>query len=101
MDHERIDEYQVGWLEKWVEAMTDAGDLPDKFFLKGHSYGGYLCSLYASRHQERIKALFLNSPVGHECIPDNYDEMPIRMSSNLEEPMPGYVLDFWKGQWDQ
>ena len=23
------------------------------------------------------------------------------MSSNLEEPMSGYVLDFWKSQWDQ
>ena len=100
-DQERIDSYQVGWLEKWVETMTNSGDLPNKFFLKGHSYGGYLSSLYASRNQERVQALFLNSPVGHESIPDDYEELPIRMSSNLEEPMSGYVLDFWKSQWEQ
>ena len=98
-DQERIDSYQVGWLEKWVGKMTEEGELPEKFLLKAHSYGGYLSSLYASRNPERIQALFLNSPVGHESVPDNYEEMPIRMSSNLEEPMSGYVLDFWKSQW--
>ena len=91
----------MGWFEKWVEEMTQGGDLPGKFFIKAHSYGGYLCSIYASRNPHRVQALFLNSPVGHECIPDNYEEMPIRMSSNLEEPMSGYTLDFWKSLWDQ
>ena len=81
-DQERIEEYQVGWFEKWVNEMTINGDLPEKFLLKGHSYGGYLCSLYASRNQERVQALFLNSPIGHESIPDNYDELGIRIDSS-------------------
>jgi len=95
-DQEKIEEYQVGWLEKWVAEMTDAGDLPEKFLLKGHSYGGYLCSLYASRNQERVQALFLNSPIGHECIPDNYDELGIRIDSSQKQPATGYMLNFWK-----
>ena len=61
-------------------------------------------SLYASRNPSRVKALFLNSPIGHEGVPDNYEDLlttdGIRMSSSLEEPAIGYMLDFWKSQWD-
>jgi len=78
---EDIDEYQVGWFEKWVNKMTELGELPEKFFLHGHSYGGYLSALFASRNPERITALFLNSPVGAEPIPKDYDPLKIRLLS--------------------
>ena len=83
-----------------MKKMTRNGELPEKFLLKGHSYGGYLSSLFACRNPERVKALFLNSPVGHERPPDNYDDITIRMSSSLEEPSSGYQLSFWKSQWE-
>ena len=70
--------------------MTSEDELPSKFLLTGHSYGGYISSLFASRNPDRVKALFLNSPIGHECIPEDYDELPIRMSSTLQEPVTGY-----------
>lgn len=76
-----MDEYQVGWLTKWVDQMTSDGELPEKFFLSGHSYGGYLSSLFACKHPERVKALFLNSPIGHEPLPADYDPMTVRLSS--------------------
>lgn len=50
----------MGWLEEWF----DRANLPDKFYLHGHSYGGYLSYLYARRNPHKILKLFLNSPVG-------------------------------------
>lgn len=48
--------------------------MPDKFLLAGHSLGGYLASLYASQHQERILKLFCVSPAGFEpYVPEAYD----------------------------
>ena len=48
-------------------------DLPERFFLVGHSMGGYLASLYASQNPRRIKALFCISSAGMETYdPQNY-----------------------------
>ena len=74
--------------------------MPDKFLLAGHSYGGYICSLFACRNPDRVSALFLNSPVGHESVPEDFDEIPIRCSAGLQAPYTGYILNFWKRQWD-
>ena len=93
-DSEAMDEYQVTWVEKWVAKMTEDNLLPEQFLLSGHSYGGYLSSLFASRNPLRIKALFLNSPIGHEKVPDNYDTVPIRMSSVNNEPASAFKRDF-------
>lgn len=100
-DSKAIDEYQVSWMETWVNQMTSAGDMPKSFFLHGHSYGGYLSALYAIRNQDRVKALFLNSPIGHEKVPDNYDEIKIRMSCSSNEPDSDFKLDMMKGQWEK
>ena len=57
--------------EKWIlefhEKTIDHLDMlapGDKFYLAGHSHGGYQVSLYASQHPERIEKLFLLSPAG-------------------------------------
>ena len=40
------------WLREWsvklFDAMTDQGMVPDKFYLAGHSVGGWLAAQYAS-----------------------------------------------------
>ena len=60
--------WQLEWMEKVIEACPG---LPQKFLLSGHSHGGYLVSLYASQHPERVTALFLISPAG--LMPYNAD----------------------------
>ena len=49
--------------------MIDALELPQKFYISGHSYGNYLACLYASLKPERIESIFLNSP----CYMNPYD----------------------------
>lgn len=80
--------------------MSLSRELPDKFYLHGHSYGGYLSALLACNHPERIAALFLNSAVGAEREPEEYDPMNIRISSNDTEPPSQLVSKFWKMQWE-
>ena len=36
------------WLINWLVKVFAELDLPEKYFLAGHSMGGYLMSLYAS-----------------------------------------------------
>lgn len=61
--------FLLDFMTKSLEAL----DLPAKFFLLGHSMGGYLSSLYASQHAHRIKALFCVSAAGMETYdPQNY-----------------------------
>ena len=55
--------------EKWRAAVG-----LEKFFLAGHSFGGYVSGLYACKHPERIEKLFLLSPAGVGNYPDyNFD----------------------------
>ena len=51
------EQWQIEWTEKVMETL----ELPEKFFASGHSHGGWLMSLYASRNPDRIEALFLIS----------------------------------------
>ncbi|CDW82640.1 UNKNOWN [Stylonychia lemnae] len=47
----------------------------EKFILVGHSFGGYLCGIYASRYPYRVKKLQLLSPAGIGKQPENYEVM--------------------------
>ena len=94
------DNYQTSWLSAWLNEMSLCQDLPEKFYLHGHSYGGYLSALLACNHPERIAALFLNSAIGAEREPEEYDPMQIRISSDHEGPPPQLVSKFWKMQWE-
>jgi pimeloyl-ACP methyl ester carboxylesterase len=46
MTQEETDDYLIDWFEKWRVAM---GDLKG-FILGGHSFGGYVCGIYACRY---------------------------------------------------
>jgi pimeloyl-ACP methyl ester carboxylesterase len=45
-----------------IDGLTEAGDIPEKFYLSGHSAGGHQCMMYAGMHPERVEGLFLQSP---------------------------------------
>ena len=80
------DSYQVSWLSSWLNLMSLNQEMPEKFFIHGHSYGGYLSSLFAVTHPERIAALFLNSTPGAEPEPTEYNPLAVRMSSINTKP---------------
>lgn len=61
--------YFVDALEKWRIAMGI-----EQFVLVGHSLGGYLSGVYATKFPERLVKLVLASPVG---IPDGHIKAPI------------------------
>ena len=75
-------------------------ELPEKFYLHGHSYGGYLSSIFACSHPDRVAALFLNSAIGAEPEPPDYDTHRDRLSSFDNGPPNEYVALFWKMQWE-
>jgi len=54
------------WIENLLDTTVDAlianGDVPEKFYLSGHSAGGHMSMVYASRNPHRVEALFLQSP---------------------------------------
>ena len=64
VDHELFQNADLAeqWLIEFMTKTIDALDLPDKFLLAGHSYGGYLVSLYASVRPERVESMFLVTP---------------------------------------
>ena len=65
---EETDIYLVDWLERWRKAM---GDLKD-FILAGHSFGGYVCGLYACKYHKYIRKLLLLSPFGVSSKPEDW-----------------------------
>ena len=68
------EKWLIAWWEKVIFALDS--DLPKKFYMSGHSAGGYQCMLYACFHPERIEGIFLQSPAGVE-----------------DETRPGFVYD--------
>ena len=60
--------YLLSWLVAFFTAID--GELPEKYYLYGHSNGGYQLGLYASQHPQRVAKLFLNSPSGTRPLPD-------------------------------
>ena len=93
--------YHVRWLSRWLYEMTLNQEMPDKFYLSGHSYGGFISSLFACAHPDRISALFLNSAIGAEPEPAEYDPMNIRLSSNDTGPQPEILQRFWLSEWEK
>ena len=59
----------VDWLELWRQKM----DLTN-FILAGHSYGGYVCGLYACRYEVHVKKLLMLSPVGVNPRPIDFNK---------------------------
>lgn len=61
-----------------------------KFYLCGHSLGGYICSLFTMKYQYYIEKLILLSPVG---LSSNYKEI---ISTRLEDFLQMISFKFQK-----
>ena len=79
------DDYLVNTLEKWRQAM---GDLKN-FILAGHSFGGYVCGVYAIKYHCYIRKLLMLSPAGVMKRPstfDLYEEITAKLKLQKRKP---------------
>jgi len=63
-----IEDFYTEVLELWCQKMGLS-----KFILLGHSYGGYLCSLFSLRYPDRVSHLILADPWGYPMKPPGAD----------------------------
>jgi len=66
-----VDSFRHWKLELWKSKGWDP--LTKKFYLAGHSLGGYVASLYALAHEHEVLKLLLLSPVGIPERPADFD----------------------------
>jgi len=62
-------EYTMPELVADLDAIAEDLDLPEKFILVGHSFGGAICVEYASAHPERLEKLILIATAGEYPLP--------------------------------
>ncbi|OMJ20114.1 putative cardiolipin-specific deacylase, mitochondrial [Smittium culicis] len=98
----KAEEFFVDSLEKWRQEMGI-----EKMNLLGHSFGGYMSSIYALKYPERVNKLILESPMGLPETPDGVNsfletgeipelQMTINPSSNaiVSEKNPDFFHRF-------
>jgi proline iminopeptidase len=74
----------------------------EKLILIGHSYGGFMASLYAAEFPERVEALILIAPANTLLMPiegpDLFDAMRERMDPNRQAEFDAYMEDYFDFQ---
>ena len=81
-------EYTMPELVEDINTIADTLDLPEKFVLVGHSFGGSICAEYAASHPERLEKLVLIATAG---------EYPLPRSAALLARVPVAVFQpFWR-----
>jgi long-chain acyl-CoA synthetase len=61
--------YTMAELVDDIDAIADHLQLPERFVLAGHSFGGSICAEYANVHPERLEKLILLSTAGEYPLP--------------------------------
>ncbi|MCB0153250.1 MAG: alpha/beta fold hydrolase [Anaerolineae bacterium] len=64
-----LTQYTMPELVADIDAVADALELPDKFILIGHSFGGSICVEYANARPERLAKLVLIATAGEYPLP--------------------------------
>ncbi len=81
-------EYTMPELVADIDSIANALNLPDKFILVGHSFGGSICIEYAAARPERLEKLILIATAG---------EYPLPKSAALLSRVPVAVFrPFWR-----
>jgi len=62
-------EYTMAELVDDIDTIAAALDLPEKFILAGHSFGGSICVEYANAHPDRLEKLILIATAGEYPLP--------------------------------
>ncbi len=86
--------YSMAELVQDMHDVVEALNLPERFILAGHSFGGSICIEYALAHPERIEKLILVATAG---------EYPLPKIAALLFRIPVHVaLPFWRyrRKWD-
>ena len=65
---QKLVDYFMSFFEEWRTSCNISD-----FYLCGHSFGGYICSLYSIRYPQHVKKLMLISPIGLMQKPENFD----------------------------
>jgi pimeloyl-ACP methyl ester carboxylesterase len=82
---EGAEKFMLSITEQMVEGLVERGTIPEKFFLSGHSFGGYIAGLYASQHPERIAALLMVSPMGSSYVPENFTPCSVQNAGDTSK----------------
>jgi len=81
-------QYTMEELIEDINTIADVLELPEKFTLVGHSFGGSVCVEYAAAHPERLKNLVLIATAG---------EYPLPKSASILSKIPVSIIrPFWK-----
>jgi len=62
-------DYTMNELVDDLHTITESLDLPEKFILAGHSFGGSICVEFANAYPERIEKLILLATAGEYPVP--------------------------------
>jgi len=61
--------YTMPELVEDIDSIVKSLDLPEKFILVGHSFGGSICVEYANAHPERLEKMILIATAGEYPLP--------------------------------
>jgi long-chain acyl-CoA synthetase len=62
-------QYTMAELVEDLDTIAEKMELPEKFVMAGHSFGGSICVEYALAHPERLEKLILLSTAGEYPVP--------------------------------
>ena len=87
-------DYTMAELVQDMHDVVEALDLPDRFILAGHSFGGSICIEYALAHPERLEKLILVATAGEYPLP--------KIAALLFRIPVHFALPFWRyrRKWD-
>ena len=69
------------------------------FVLIGHSFGGYVSGLYATRYPHHVKKLLMLSPLGVSHMPEGFDHVKEFEKFPPENRPPKFLINLLPYMW--